>query len=73
MVDVLEQGVWLSCVSGGCVRTRSVAPVVSVVDVLEEGVGSVVDVLEEGVWLSGVSGGCVRRRSVAQWGQWWMC
>ena len=25
VVDVLEEGVWLSSVSGGCVRRRSVA------------------------------------------------
>ena len=62
VVNVLGEGLWLSGVSGGCVRRRSVVQIVSVVDVLEKG-----------VWLSSVSGGCVRRRTVAQWGQWWMC
>ena len=61
VVDVLEEGVWLSGVISGCVRRRSVA------------LWSVVDVLEEGMWLSGVCSGSVRRRSVVQWGPWWMC
>ena len=46
VVDVLEEGVWLSSVSGGCVRKKECGSV-----------GSVVDVLGEGVGLSGVSGG----------------
>ena len=54
MVDLLEEGVWLSGVSGGSVRMKECGSLGSVVDVLE------------GVWLSGVSGGCVRRRSVVQ-------
>ena len=62
VVDLLGEGVWLSGVSGGCVKKKECGSF-----------GSVVDVLEEGVWFSGVSGGCVRRRTVAQWGQWWMC